>query len=432
MTLLRSRFVRLALAMALLPTLVVAVVATVGLARLDRQLTRAYDLRLGDEIAALSEAFAREGLPGLDRMISARRAMHPSERDPVIYAVLENGAPLSVGDHSLRGDPSGFVEVDGHRLRETPLSPTTDLIVASATTERRAALRDARRDAILAVLACLLLGLLLGALSARRFAARLDRMNRTIDRVAEGEVGLRIPPDGSSDELSVLGAHVNAMLDRVNRLVATRKTVSDQLAHEIRTPLSKLDKALLDMPNTPDVERARADVRRCVAMLDGLLDVSALEAQFGDRAGFSVVDLSERARDLCEFYDALAEDAGVSLVCDCDAPARMRGNADQLDRLIANLLSNAIKFSPDGGTVRLRSWVENGRVGLSVRDQGPGVDPDVREDIFQPFFRRAGSVRGHGLGLALARAVAERHEGTITVSDAAPGARFDFTTKAFT
>ena len=419
----RSRFVRLALAMAVLPALVMMIVGGFTFHRIDTQLTRAYDLRLNDEIAALSESLTEDGPAGLQRIVMARMAMYPQNHDRVFYGVYQDGNQKIIGKLPIQGATDGFIEAGGKRLRVTPLSDRVTLAVGTTTADRDDVLRGILRDLFIAALACLGLGLILGLLAARRFESRLRDVNNLIDAVAEGEVSARIEPDFYGDEISTLSARINTMLDRIQRLITLRKTISDQVAHEVRTPLTRLDAALSEAAEAAldpkPITTARQDVKDCVSLLDGLLDVSALEAQAGDRQGFEVVDLSKCAQNICEFYEALAEDKDISLIFEGSELCSVIADPDQIDRLVANLIDNAIKYTPEGGQVKVTIALDSAHVLLAISDTGPGIAPEYRETIFKPFFRQPGklSANGHGLGLALAKAIAERHSAEIKIQD---------------
>lgn len=419
----RSRFVRLALTLAVLPALVMMIVGGFTFHRIDTQLTRAYDLRLNDEIAALSESLVEDGQAGLKRIVKARMAMYPKSHDRIFYGVYQGGDQKIIGELPIQGATDGFIEAGDKRLRVTPLSDRVTLAVGTTTTDRDATLRGVLRDLFIAALACLGLGLILGFFAARRFESRLRDVNNLIDAVAEGEVSARIDPDSYGDEISTLSVRINTMLDRIQRLITSRKTISDQVAHEVRTPLTRLDAVLNEAAKATldpkPITAARQDVKDCVSLLDGLLDVSALEAQAGDRQGFEPVDLSKCAKNICEFYEALAEDKDISLIFEGAELCSVMADPGQIDRLIANLIDNAIKYTPSGGQVKVSTALDGAHVLLAVSDTGPGIAPEFRKTIFKPFFRQPGklSANGHGLGLALVKAIAERHSAEIKIQN---------------
>ena len=409
--------------MAVLPALVMLIVGGFVFNRIDTQLTRAYDLRLNDEIASLAESLATDGQSGLELTVKARMAMYPKNYDRVFYGIYLGSTQKIDGDLPVQPVTVGFTETGNKRLRVTPLSDSITLAVAMTTTDRDDTLRAVLRDLLLAAFVCLGLGLTLGAFAARRFELRLKGINTLIDTVAEGEVSARIEPDSCGDEISILSGRINAMLDRIQDLIRLRKTISDQVAHEVRTPLTQLDTALsdaADAANDPEpIQTARQDLNACVSLLDGLLDVSALEAQAGDRQGFEPIDLSENAKRICEFYEALAEDKNISLTFEGSPPCLIMADSAQIDRLIANLIDNAIKYTPLGGEVNVSATCDQRYVRLFVSDTGPGISSEYQETIFNPFFRNTvkGSTSGHGLGLALVKAIAERHSAEIKIQN---------------
>jgi len=219
------------------------------------------------------------------------------------------------------------------------------------------------------------------------------------------------------------------MLDQVQRLMEAQRSVSDQTAHEIRTPLMHLDTRILKaMERTGDegllrtLGRSRDEIRSVVRLLDSLLDNAGTQALRGDRRGLADVDLSEIADNLADLYGASAEDLGIAFHAMVAPGISFRADPMQITRLLSNLLDNAFKYVPRGGSVLLS--LAPGPL-IIVQDNGRGIPADARELVFDRYVRLDPSPgSGHGLGLALARAIAERHGLTIHVEDAAPGARF--------
>jgi signal transduction histidine kinase len=170
--------------------------------------------------------------------------------------------------------------------------------------------------------------------------------------------------------------------------------------------------------------RARGDIRRITTMLDSLLDIAASEANRGNAEGLAPFDLSAVASDMAELYRSSIEEAGLNLVTSIAPSVTMCGEAMQIGRLLANLLDNAVKYVPAGGTISL-TVQEGPRVVVS--DDGPGIAAELRADVFDRFRRGrdAGQTSGHGLGLALARAIALRHDLVLTLGESSVGCRFE-------
>ncbi|WP_255575361.1 sensor histidine kinase [Caldovatus aquaticus] len=294
-----------------------------------------------------------------------------------------------------------------------------------------------------------LLFALFGAWLLRRaLETRLRPAFRTAAAIAGGDLRQRVRLTGLGDEFDRLGATMNAMLDRIDRLMAGVKGVSDAIAHDLRTPIAraraKLEDALRAAPDgaaTAEEARAlRAAIEEGIADLDAVTRVfQALlriaEAEAGARrAAFAPLDLVPLLADLAEFYGAAAEAAGQRLETDLPASVPLTGDRDLLLQAVANLLDNAVKFGPPGGTVRLSARALPGEPGpagaalvaeVTVADEGPGIAPADRARAGERFFRADASrnTPGSGLGLSLVLAVAHLHRGELVLEDARPGAR---------
>jgi signal transduction histidine kinase len=265
---------------------------------------------------------------------------------------------------------------------------------------------------------------LLGWLAARGLERRIARINLAFREPQDAANLLAAVKVDGGDEVDELAANSAAALVRVGDLLAAYKDASEQLAHEIRTPLSHLDnrlvKALASRPEPVVAERlaeARGEIRRIVQTLESLLDIAASKANRGDRSGLGPVDLSSLVTGLCELYAGSAEESGLALEWTIAPGVGIEGDAPQLRRLVTNMLDNAIKYVPPGGRVTVT--LAAGPV-LVVADDGPGIDPRDRERIFDRFYRGQGrgeETSGSGLGLALARAIAERHGLSMTLED---------------
>jgi signal transduction histidine kinase len=267
---------------------------------------------------------------------------------------------------------------------------------------------------------------LLGRIAARRLERRIAKINLAF-REPQAATGLVAAGRQAGDEIDELAAHSAAALARVNDLLGAYKDASEQLAHEIRTPLSHLDnrlvKALGEQPEPRIAERlaeARGEIRRIVQTLESLLDIAASKANRGDRSGLAPVDLSALVTGMCELYAGSAEEAGLELRWNVAPDITMIGDERQLSRLVTNMLDNALKYVPSGG--RIAVSLEAGPV-LVVADDGPGIDPRDRARIFERFYRGQGlgeETSGSGLGLALAQAIAERHGLAIRLEEGSP------------
>jgi signal transduction histidine kinase len=282
-------------------------------------------------------------------------------------------------------------------------------------------------------LASALIGLAGAAITGADSVRRIDAVTRAIQRIVAGNFSERLPTRGRSGDLDRLVVEINGMLNELEHLMREVKGVGDSIAHDLRTPLTRLlaglertrRRAVSAGDYAAAVDEAIVETQNVLATFAALLRISEVESG-ARRAGFKPVDLREVVADAVEFYEPVAEEKRVSLhlVCDNDAVA-MRGDPSLLFEVTGNLVDNAIKYTPAGGTVTVRSFAQAGTVGIEVTDSGPGIPPAEREAVLRRFYRAEASrhTPGSGLGLALAAAVARLHEMDLEISDANPGAR---------
>jgi signal transduction histidine kinase len=275
-----------------------------------------------------------------------------------------------------------------------------------------------------------LLGGIGGVVLSLGFLRRVDAINRTSRAIIEGKLAERVPTRGTGDELDRLALNLNEMLDRVQVLMESLRHVSNDIAHDLRTPLGRLrqrlETARLRARSLEDyetaVDRAIVDTDAILATFSALLRIAQIES--GARnAAFSTVDLSGVFHTIVDAYGAVAEDRGQTLTAAVAPGIAIRGDRELLTQMLANLVENAIRHTPEGSaiTVALERGAD-GPIGI-VADTGPGIPPDVREKVFQRFYRldRSRTTAGSGLGLSLVAAVAETHGIVIALADNKPG-----------
>lgn len=278
----------------------------------------------------------------------------------------------------------------------------------------------------MALLLAAVLGVLLGGLIARWVSHRLRLIEDTVARVGEGDIERRVSSDGSGDAFDVLAQRFNRMLDRIQALLSGVREATDHIAHDLRTPLTRLRTRLemlrAESPASANaLEPAIAEVDQLLQSSQALLRLARVEAQ-PPASDDPVRDLAPLVRDALELYEPIAAERGIRLGAQL-SPAQVPGDADQLFQLLINLLDNAVKYSPAGHEVIVSLLMEEGGARLEVADQGSGIPPADRERVFDRFHRlekHRGSP-GTGLGLSLVRAIVLRHRGQIRLDDNHPG-----------
>ncbi len=279
-----------------------------------------------------------------------------------------------------------------------------------------------------------------GALLIRNLFRRMvAEVSATAEAIAGGDLTPRVRRSGRGDEFDRMAESINTMLERIARLMDGVRQVSNAIAHDLRTPITRARARLEDAALHARSEgELRAGVERAVSDLDGVTAVfQALmriaEIEVGSRrSAFAEVDLGPLLADLADLYGAVAEEHGLRLRLDVPDTLTILGDRDLLQQAVANLLDNAIKFSPQDGQITLSAARFDRMVRVSVADQGPGIPESDRPRAAERFFRgeTARHTPGSGLGLALVQAVALLHEGTLLLEDASPGLRASFTLSA--
>jgi signal transduction histidine kinase len=266
-------------------------------------------------------------------------------------------------------------------------------------------------------------GLLMGMSARRRIAA----LNRTTRQIIAGDLSQRAPITGSNDEHDELATNVNAMLDQIESLLAGMRHVGDSVAHDLRGPLTRLrnrleDVANAEQPSREDLTECVEQVERVLETFNALLRIARVESG-AHRSAFAPVDLRKVVGDVCELYQAAADERQIRLRCDRLADVEVFGDRELLAQALTNLLDNAIKYTPTGGAIALTLARTEDTALVSVADSGPGIPAADRERVLQRFMRldQARSQPGNGLGLALVRAVTAQHHGTLTLGDNSPG-----------
>lgn len=402
------------------------------------------------EIGGLSEQYRIGGIRRLVAVVE-RRAQQPGAS---LYLVTTGAGERVVGN--VGPLPPGVLDQPGQR--EIPYSRSDDAdagpsraiarvlvlpggfrLLVGRDVEERARLRDIIRRAF--GWSLLLVGVL-GCLGAwfvtRRVLARVDAMTATTQTIMAGNLDGRLAISGTGDELDRLAQNLNAMLDRIGELMAGMREVSDNIAHDLKTPLTRLrntaDEALRTA-KTPDELRSALEANieesdNLIRIFNALLMIARLEAG-NARDTMDDFDVAEVARGVTELYEAVAEETGVTLQALVEADLPVRGNRELVGQAVANLLDNALKYGapPQRGGRPAEVTVGAARaadhVTITVADHGAGIPEAERGRVVERFVRleSARSRPGFGLGLSLAAAVARLHGGVLRLEDNGPGLR---------
>jgi signal transduction histidine kinase len=256
--------------------------------------------------------------------------------------------------------------------------------------------------------------------------SRFTRIAETTERIiATGNLGERLLIDSNWDDLSKLSHILNRLLEELEARVDGIQTVTDSIAHDLRTPLTRLRASVTNLVSAPSREVLLVEIDGLLRVFSSLLRISTIEAGKVPMASDDVC-LEALTRDMVELYEPLALEHGVALRLNIKtvSGSRVRGDADLLCQAVANLIDNAVKFTPAGGTVLVQTDVKGAMVELTVLDDGPGIPPEQRERALQRFGRldASRSLPGNGLGLPLAAAIFRRHGGSLSLDAAGAGA----------
>ena len=265
---------------------------------------------------------------------------------------------------------------------------------------------------------------------------RVDSIGRASEEIVAGNLQRRLPVRGTGDEFDRLAVQVNTMLDRIQSLMHGLQQVSNDIAHDLKTPLTRLRHGLeLVRGRTVGLADYQAAVDQAIAecdvtlrTFDALLRIAQIEAGTR-RAAFQCFDLSRVAETIAEAYQPVAEDQNHVLSARVDSGAIVLGDHDLVTQMLANLVENALKHTPPGTRIAIELSCRDGRSTLQVEDDGPGIPETERDRVFQRFYRLDASrnTAGSGLGLSLVAAVAHLHDSAVTLADAGPGLRATIT-----
>ena len=277
-----------------------------------------------------------------------------------------------------------------------------------------------------------LVGLGGGWLVSRSLLARVDAVSATSRTIMEGDLTGRVPVSGSGDEFDRLSQNLNAMLERIEQLMLGMREVSDNIAHDLKTPLNRLrNRAETALRNDGDATASKEALESIIEEADdliktfnGLLSIARLEAGTAGEPGDDI-EIEGLIRDVVELYEPSAEDAGLSLTAGRADGATMTADRQLIMQALANLIDNAIKYGAEGGAIEVSAAGHEDRVEIHVADKGTGIPEKDRDRVKKRFVRleESRSQPGSGLGLSLVAAIARFHGGRLELQDNAPGLR---------
>jgi signal transduction histidine kinase len=314
------------------------------------------------------------------------------------------------------------------RLSVTALSDGSILIVGRDMQDQHEFEQLIRGAIFSGALVTLLMAVIGALLFRRQLERRIGIIRQTAAQIERGDLAQRVPISAQQDEFARLSRDINAMLDRIHALMEGVRHVSNTIAHNIRTPLSRVLARLYTAQNAgnpadalPDaVGFAIAEIQDLNVVFDKLLRIAEVESG-ARRQTFAAVSLNAIAVNALELYDAVAEAKGLTLTHTLDARPTVTGDGDLLANAVANLIDNAIKYTPSGGAIHVDTRREGASVTLTVRDNGRGIPKEERTRVGTRFYRLDRAVPGWGLGLASVLAIARLHGGSLQLEDAGPG-----------
>ncbi|WP_430432820.1 ATP-binding protein [Methyloversatilis sp.] len=395
------------------------------------------------ELDILTAEFRVDGVRGISGLIRQRLDVRSANHDRV-YRLEDAAGNLLIGNLDRWPDSAGRESLPLrlpsllHRgqteivARWVRLPDGSRLLVGFDEYEVEQVRSDIRRAALVSFGLMLLASLGGGYLITRAALRPVETIRRAAQQIMDGDLQHRVPlrsGDGA-DEFDRLAQTLNGMLDRIARLIASVRGATDNIAHDLRSPLTRHRariEAALSHPPTADelpdwLERNLADVDQVLSTFQSLLRIARVDSGLL-RGEFSELDVGRLVRDAIELMEPLAEERGLRLVVSAPEGAACTGHRDLLFQTVLNLIDNAIKYSPHGGTVELSLTRDGDDWRLCVRDEGPGIPAAERERVFERLYRleSARDTPGLGLGLSLVQSVVALHRGTIALDDAAPG-----------
>lgn len=400
---------------------------------------------VSSELSMLVSEYDIDGREGMLSLIRDRMARNSPEHERFYwYDDPDSGAVLS----NLRAWPTEVSAVGETYFLPSPSHPGKTklmarwqnlpggerLLVGFDEYELHSMQRKLRQSATVSFVVVMLLAWFAGRVITRTALRPIETIRESAGQIMDGDLRHRIPHNNSGDEFDQLAITLNRMLDRISHLIAGIEGTTDNIAHDLRSPLTRhrarLEASLAARPNEAEwpqwVEQNISDIDRVLSTFGALLKIARVDSGVL-RKEFASVDLAQLCHDVVDYVEPLAETREIRLVVSIPEHASLQGHRDLLFQLLINVFDNALKYAPSGSRVLLLCEREGNRWLLRVADQGPGIAEAERGRVFERLYR-ADSTRqlpGLGLGLSLVHAVVTLHRGMVNLADAQPGLQVD-------
>jgi signal transduction histidine kinase len=397
------------------------------------------------EVQGLADQYNQRGLDGVVEVINNR----VSEQNGTLYLLVDPAGKRIVGNLEAMPTPSpgdnvwidfpitiGKGESQVVHIAHAfaiDLVGDHELLVGRDVEELRAFRALIQNTLLWAIVPVFLLGLGGGFLTSRNFLRRVDAITETSRNIMGGDLSQRMPVAGSGDELDRLSISLNEMLAQIERLMQGMKDVTSNVAHDLRTPLTRLRARAESALRNENAEEQKLALQQTLTESDKLLQtfnalLSIARADAGQvREGLVPVNLSEIVQDMAELYQPLAEETGGTFTIRVDEDISVRANRQLLSQVFSNLFDNAMKYGATLGgetvNISVTAHKQEGNAIVTVADAGSGIALDQRYRVLERFVRldESRTKPGNGLGLSLVSSVVKLHGGTLTLDDAAPG-----------
>lgn len=417
------------------------VVFVLAYAMVSRQLLHAIDVDLKDTAQEFSERLTVGGIAALQGEVDSETASHGENTFFARFLDRHGQIPVehlsatwrfSIPRPDPHGQPLQWLDVGqgatGGPVRVLALSVADMgwIEIGLSLAEYHSQMHQIRSVFALALLIMVILGVLAGWLQLRSVFRSVAQVRNTAISISNGELDRRIELHNSGQELSDLANDFNMMLDRIQRLLGEMRDVNDHVAHDLRTPISRIrglaESALFKNEATTETkDEALAAIieesDHLTEIINTMLEIAQTDSGLA-HIDMNTVDIAALVADACELFMPVAEDAGISMTLDTDDDAvEISGDAARLQRVVANLLDNAIKFTSAGGHIRCRIESSDHTARLIITDTGIGISAEALPHLFERFYRadNSRSTPGNGLGLSYARSIIRAHGGDITI-----------------